>query len=738
MNLREAIWTNLRFSPPSLPELRYLSTAARRVHERWPDVTVLRNEREREALAQKLRAKVELDDWTNTRLSFVTAAAAAVFDVERRDRPDLTETRAFLYAEIRASRSEIFLSGLLRAHLEGYLPAAPHSCALAEALAVAAPRMGAAGRLLLKAVPEILDPMGGPERLAVRMADMSDLFAELLRSGIRNPHGPGFMEFAHLALTERVRSGLARRELIDWYVNWLRPPGREARTSGAERAIEALVHPWLTSIPSDDLRSHLVETLIEMYGDPRIKSGGVWAGVCDAEMAVVHRWLTREDMRFFTGVVDAAQKDAMWPKRRDFWLRLFDERLIDAAWVAFSSHAMNFARERLMRQDARNAESRFGFQRARQNTSLLIMKIGNKIMVDGCHSYKTHVFDQYDPMAPKLFQEGYDCEEIRLASPEAKSHSSIESWKRWVRDMINADVRRSHVTRPYTKVVRPRMHHVPRTTVPARWDTIQPASRYAYRDQSVRRDSTGPDGGDRGALAGPGRPAVGLGASAVRLETGKQDGLQTREGLSDQHGERKSLRETRFSSLTDRLIAYGPAGAEALTRFLDSPADRKPRPMVSPNAREGLAWLRAHKGSLPLHLRNSLEHLLTGLKSTGRDLDDLFLARSVTASGVTMPRLASATPRGEVPQAGSSGNRSGQAGFPALLGTGVERLEILFKHVDALEAFTRERYPYSPERSVYVALNKLRQRDPTLRPAEIDELQQLYERMRTHASMRRR
>lgn len=172
--------------------------------------------------------------------------------------------------------------------------------------------------------------------------------------------------------------------------------------------------------------------------------------------------------------------------------------------------------------------------------------------------------------------------------------------------------------------------------------------------------------------------------------------------------------------------------------FLERPDDRKPRPMVSPNAREGLEWLRTQKGPLPHRLRNSLEHLLTGLKSTGRDLDDLFCARSQPASGVTMPRLAAAPRRGEAPQVGgTSGARDGQAGFPALTGTAVERLELLFEHVDAVEAFARERYPFSPERSLYVAINKLRQRDPTLRPAEIDELQQIYGRMRTQASNRR-
>ncbi|MBC6438501.1 MAG: hypothetical protein GDA52_10305 [Rhodobacteraceae bacterium] len=460
MSLSEAIRTVGQPRPLAVPDLWDLIKAADRVRQRWPDVQAAGTAQEREALAQKLKDRVERDDWDNTRLSFVIAATAAVFDLDRRDRPDLDRTREFLCAEAGASTSETFLSGLLRTYLDSYVPNGAHTAALATALRGATPRAGATARSLLKAVPELLDPKNGPGRLAVRMLQMPDPHTELSRLGVRNPHGAGFMNHTHLSLTERIRPNLSERERIDWYIGWLRPPGREeALTIGADRAIEALIHPWLYTHPGGELRTHIVETLIELYGDPRIRSGGVWAGVDKRHMAIIHRWLTREDIHFFTGVVDANQDSHMWPPRRDFWLELYNEGRIDAAWVALSSQALAYARQHLMRQDAKNADTRVGFQRARQNTSLLIMNIGNKIMVDGCHSYRTHVFDQDDPMAPKLFQEGYDCDEIMHASDHrpsgaSKSHSSIPSWSRWVRDMINADVPLSRSTRPYTKVSR--------------------------------------------------------------------------------------------------------------------------------------------------------------------------------------------------------------------------------------------------------------------------------------------
>ena len=640
MSLFKSIEKVGRPAPLSVPELRYLSAAAERVRERWPDVQVAKTEKEREALAQKLRERVEADEWENTRLSFVVAAGSAVFDTERRSRTDLARTRDFIYAEIAASTSETLLSGLLRAYLESYTPQATHTTALATALVTSIPRMSPSGRLLLDAVPELLDPKTGSDRLAARISEMSDPYTELLRLGIRNPHGGGFMDLAHLSLTSRVRMQLSDQAIIDWYITWLRPPGKEeARTTGAEAAIEALIHPWLDKTPEDKLRSYLVETLIELYGDPRIKSGGVWGGIDPRYMAIMHRWLTREDMRFFTGVVDAVQKDNMWIKRRDFWLKLYDEGLIDAAWAALSKEGFDYARRHLMRQEAKNAYSRVGFQQARQNTSLLILKIGNKVMVDGCHSYRTHVFDATDPMAPKLFEEGYDCEEIMYASDErrpvaAKSHSSIDSWGRWVRDMINADVAMSQRNRPYRKVFRPRPPK-PRYAAPYRssgYDRLDPRPPAGIGGGNPSFDRATPSLADWGRTASPAKSTAvpRTGVTSPRAEIAEPSAVVS--GLSAT----KSLRAKRFLSITDRMIAYGPAAAAAVLAYLEAPSDGRTRPLLSPKSREGLAWVRAIKGDLPLSLRNALEYLLLNLKTSGVDLDDLFVTAAEQSESSSM------------------------------------------------------------------------------------------------------
>ncbi|EAQ47300.1 hypothetical protein MED193_18944 [Roseobacter sp. MED193] len=733
MSLMDALEKAGQLSALSVPELRYLQAAADRVRERWPDVQVARTEKEREALAQKLRDRVERSDWEETRLSFVVAAASAVFDAERRERPDLARTRDFLYAEIDLSTSETFLSGLLRAYLDSYVPKGTHTTALATALGTAARRMSTTGRLLLEAIPELMDPVSGPERLAARMSKMSAPYTELLGLGVRNPHGGGFMDFAHRSLTSIVQPHLSERDLIDWYIRWLRPPGKDVgRNTGAELAIEALIYPWLEKTPEDKLRSYLVETLIELYGDPRIKSGGVWGGIDERYMAIVHRWLTREDMRFFTGVVDATQKDAMWPPRRDFWLKLYDEGKIDAAWAALSSQAFEYARQHLMRQDAKNAHTRVGYQQARQNTSLLIMKIGNKIMVDGCHSYRTHVFDIADPMAPKLFEEGYNCDQImrasdRRASGASKSHSSIPSWSRWVRDMINADVPWSQQTRPYTKVFRPRTPT--RRTTPSRHT---PTPRHTDLQPSRREIGASTSGQDIFSSTGAMRPSSATGLSnptsrpaapPARVAAAQRVQPETSQPVQTDSGDAASLKQVRFPSLTDRMIAYGPAAAAAVLAYLEAPEKGRTRPALSPKSREGLAWVRAVKGEPPLRLRNALEHLLLNLKTSGVDLDDLFVSFAAPPPISSQPTRSKTVPKKEVAESG------GQK-FPQLPDNAKGRLDLLRAHADALEDLGMWKRTFDQRKPLAVAVRKLREGSPDLRPKEVAELQMLYEELR--------
>jgi len=164
------------------------------------------------------------------------------------------------------------------------------------------------------------------------------------------------------------------------------------------------------------------------------------------------------------------------------------------------------------------------------------------------------------------------------------------------------------------------------------------------------------------------------------------------------------------------LLLSGAPAASALLAYFDQTADRKTKVLLSPNARAGLEWIIRAKAPPPDNLRNALTHLLSSMETFGHGPAGI-IARSA-----------------EKPVPGGTG----PAPLPPLPDTSVERLELLFRHAEVMEAFARERYVFSGDRTLGTALEKLKSRNPDLRPAEIHHLQQLYELMRRDAARGRR
>lgn len=187
-------------------------------------------------------------------------------------------------------------------------------------------------------------------------------------------------------------------------------------------------------------------------------------------------------------------------------------------------------------------------------------------------------------------------------------------------------------------------------------------------------------------------------------------------------GDAASLKQARFPSLTDRMIAYGPAAAAAVLAYLEAPKNGRTRPALSPKSREGLAWVRAVKGDPPLRLRNALEYLLLNLKTSGVDLDDLF--------------ASSAAPHAVSGQSARSGNVPNKAEvsddqkLPPLPDHAEGRLDLLREHAGGLEDLGMWKRTFEQRKALAIAVRKLRERSPDLRPTEVAELQILYEELR--------
>ena len=410
-----------------------LPRSIERVLARWPNAIIAPEKREREALAMELLVRVTKWSWKDLKLSRLLSAAMAIFDDERRDRPDLKVVRDFLLSEIEQSKSTTFLHGMVQVYIENFDPKASHTSELAAALSQRMAAFQGRTASLVDALTDIFKPATAAAALARIMTLSDNPYAKLKKLGFRAPHGAGLTNFAHKEFIGHIGPDLKQEDARSRVFAWINPTGGTVLQTDAGIAIAALLRVWGTTPPPDDVRASIAEAIISAYNDPRTHHGGIWSGFDPDLKAIFLRWLTKQDMLFFCDMVSATQSNHMWAPRRDFWLQLYEDGLIDEAWVAFGGAARDYARRTLMKTSTGDVGRRFARQHDRGgSTSLLIMRIGKRIVVDGCHSYRTHIFKDDDPSAPKLYGREYYCDDIMRRAKNSKSHSSIPSWKDWV------------------------------------------------------------------------------------------------------------------------------------------------------------------------------------------------------------------------------------------------------------------------------------------------------------------
>lgn len=437
MSLATLLMRRKRPSFPAIPAHNQITTATRAILARWPDVVKDTPDRDREALLRRMQSHVVAWDWDGVKLSFINSAARVAFDPAFRERAEFRELRQFFASEIAASDRAGFLNAMMAIYVESYVPGAEHTRALCATLRRAQTRIGARWHQALATVPALLDPERAHVVLGAIMEKMPDPWNDLKRVGFAYPHSPGLLDHAHQAMVAALIPRLDQRDAVDFLLSWLKPPGQSAKTLGAAVAVEAILAPWLKREPGAEMSRHITESLVSVYGDPRLRTDGTWSSVGQDYKQILLRWLTRENILFFLDVVSAVEDSHMWEPRRKFWLDLFKRGYIDNAWVAFSNDASRRARQ-VRQSDSNRSGLQFGQQTAagsRLNTSLLVLQIGECVVIEGSHSYKVHVFGKKSIRAPKMFQPRYDCEDIRLL-PGSKTVVHNGNWQDQVMQLI--------------------------------------------------------------------------------------------------------------------------------------------------------------------------------------------------------------------------------------------------------------------------------------------------------------
>ncbi len=412
---------------PAVPSMEHLSRSIRRVMDRY-DPPVTQPEHDAERLLAEMRRRIASDDWRKVPMSFVTRAAGLAFSTPFRTRADLAPVRQFLLAEVAASTRTGFLGPMVRVYLESFTAGADHSRALGVALARARDRIGPRWQAVLAALPDLFDPDTAPASIAARMDGMDDPWHGLRAIGLRHPHAPGLMDAAHLAFLARIAPRLDRRDQIDRLLGWLRPDGQTLRTVGAGAAISALLRPWVQRPPPSDIVTLLIDRLTQIYGHPRVGRHAAWNEVNPGLEAMFLRWLTGEDIRLLFRILTEVERGHMWAEREAFWLTLHEQGRIGEAWIAFNDAGYRAALAKLP-EDARQGARRFGRQVGDPDKSLLIMRISDRIVIEGTYNFKVHAFDANQPKAPKLHQPRYDVAEIRRIPSALWKQVHLGDWQ---------------------------------------------------------------------------------------------------------------------------------------------------------------------------------------------------------------------------------------------------------------------------------------------------------------------
>ncbi len=438
MKLSDIFLKPVALFKPAIAVSKGLSVKIQAIHERWPDVVKEIEERDREKVLRKLLGYVENWQWDEVKMSFICSGAPIVFDKEFRAQDDFAPLQEFYLRETIVTDSSSFISAMISAYIRSYEPGSAHTTKIKNCLDIASEYMSDKWKEVIDQLPQFFDANRAHQALAQKMVVMDSPWKELKQFGITRPHEPGLMTHAHLAYIELLKPELNDKAAIKKLFAWLKPEGKSNPImNGASEAINALLSHWLYKQPDEELSRFLTETLVAFYGDPRLSRGGVWGSVDEQCRNLIINWLTRENILFFLDVVSKVEDSHMWEPRRKFWLGLYNQGKITAAWVAFSSIASQKAKE--IKGTMRDSSTlNFGIQTAlghRDKTSLLILQIGKCIVIEGSHSYKVHIFRIDNKHSPELYQLNYNCEQIRTL-PKSVAIPHFSGWQDKVREQI--------------------------------------------------------------------------------------------------------------------------------------------------------------------------------------------------------------------------------------------------------------------------------------------------------------
>jgi len=212
-------------------------------------------------------------------------------------------------------------------------------------------------------------------------------------------------------------------EAIAVLMEWTRSISKDAIPATLKAQVaNALLKPWLSQEPPDQIKRIVGDFCIQTLGDPRF-DGFTWSGVDADAKALLLRWLTGRTLEIFFDVLRATA-DNIWEHRQRFWTSYYRSGFVTEAWAVLGPDAKRHIQHAYR---GSTTDLTFGLLSGQydEGQSVLLMRLGDLIFCEWSHNGRLRVAAIGSPEAPSMYRKYYDAEDLRFESMVFVGHNRV-------------------------------------------------------------------------------------------------------------------------------------------------------------------------------------------------------------------------------------------------------------------------------------------------------------------------